>query len=242
METKGVMRMQQSGWTKLALAFALAGTVSAGAHGVRLGTEAFDANDDGTITPAEIDAASVEWVADLQEKFLERYDSVPTGAIEGDGLVTSDEAKAVFAEDSAEWLEKTLAQFDPDGDGKIVATDTPKRGRKVGAAFVEKYDANDDGTVTKEELTSAADARTAERLADFLEKYDSVPEGQTVGDGQITEAESVSVHTDHVADLVESWLERVDANDDGTVTSEELAAVAKPRGKGDGARGPGGRR
>ncbi len=235
--------MRQSVRNKMALVMVLAGSVSAGAHGLPIGPGSFDANNDGTLTPAEIEAGSLERVADLQDRFLGRYDSVPTGATEGDGIVTFEEAKAVFATDSAEWLERILERFDSDGDGRIPVAVKPGRGNRAGKVSIAEFDANDDGTVTKEELSAAAEAKSAERLAAFIEKYDSVLEGKESGDGTITEAEAVAVHAGIVAEQVENWLEKVDANDDGTVTTGELEAARKPRGRGDGTRGgPGGNR
>jgi len=201
-----------------------------------------DANDDGTITAAELAAAGEARVAELQANFLAKYDSVPAGQTAGDGIITLAESTAVFEEQAADWLEHVLATFDTNKDGAISDADaTAGSRRRPGRHHLEGLDTNDDGVVSAAELEAAAKEQVADRLARFLERYDSVPEGATAGDGIIAAAESLAVHREQVAEQVEAFLERHDANDDGQVTAAELGAV---KGNRPGGRpgGPGGRR
>lgn len=222
----------------MAILMAIATPVLAGGGGhpsLKPGSlEDFDVNDDGTITKEEFTTASTTLVAELQEKFLDKYDSVPDGQTAGDGIITPAESQAVADAAVADWLEDLLERFDTNDDGALSSADkTSTRGYRH---VVAEYDANDDGTLSKEELLAAADEKADALQARFLKKYDSIPEGQTAGDGTITAAESLAVHQGIVDDRVAAILERFDANDDGSVTTEEIEAVQsarpKPGGKG----------
>lgn len=197
--------------------------------------EAFDLNDDGTITAQEFVEAGEAMVADLQAAFLEKFDTVPDGAEAGDGIITDAESLAVFLDRTSAWAKHTLDTLDRNEDGVISPADTGRGRWRVAWRQIGEYDADDDGVVTAAELAAAALARAEEQQAHFLEIYDTVPEGAEAGDGIITAEESLAVHTQMVAGRVEAFLDRFDANDDGTVTEAELQGVHRkgpPRGRG----------
>lgn len=200
---------------------------------------ALDANDDGTVSAAEFAAAGDALAADLQARFLERYDAIPTGQTAGDGTITTAEAKAVFEARAADWVDHLLDTLDTNDDGAISDADTVRGRRHPGRRHLEEYDANDDGTISNAELLAAAAAKVDAQLASFLEKYDAVPTGATSGDGTITPDESLAVHEAIAQERIDAILERFDANDDGAVTEAEIDAVvaARPGKKGQ----PGGR-
>lgn len=213
--------------------------LTAQAHPGRDLAAAFDLDEDGTITKAEFTTAGETLAQEMQAKFLEKYDSVATGQTAGDGVITTAEATAVFEDRAEDWLKHVREVFDTNGDGAISSADRAKGRGRSGLKQLEEYDANDDGTISAEELVAAAEAKVDEQLAAFLKRYDSVPEGGTAGDGTITSAESLAVFQAAVDDRIAAILERFDANDDGSVTSEEIAAVEDSRPKAKG--GPGGR-
>jgi Ca2+-binding EF-hand superfamily protein len=199
--------------------------------------ETFDLNDDGTVTKEEFATASATQVAELEANFLEKFDSIPDGATAGDGIITPAEYQAVQDAAVADWLADLLEKYDTNDDGAISSADqSTSRGRKH---VIEEYDANDDGTVSKEELLAAADEKADALEARFIKKYDSIPDGATAGDGTITAAESEAVFQGIVDDRVASILERFDANDDGTVTADEITAVQSTKPKHAGGKGGG---
>ncbi len=197
----------------------------------------FDLDDDGNITQAEFTTASASMASELQARFLEKYDSIPTGQTVGDGIITTAEAKAVFEEQAADWLEHVLEALDSNDDGSISDADSGSGRRRPGRGHLDEYDANDDGVISNAELLAAAAEKAATQLEKFLAKYDTVPTGATTGDGVITAAESLAAQQAAVAERVDAILERFDANDDGAVTSAEVHAVAGKRPKHKG--GPG---
>jgi len=198
---------------------------------------AFDANQDGGITADEFKSVATTLVADRAAAFLKKYDSIPAGATAGDGIITTDEAKAVFQDQAADWLEHVLDLYDTNNDGQISDADTAPVHGPRGTKLVDSLDANDDGTVSTTELEAAAADQVAKKLAAFLERYDSIPTGATAGDGSITAAEYTAVFEDEVAEQVAAVLDRYDANDDGAVTADEIAAIDGVRTKGKGGRG-----
>lgn len=210
-----------------------------GGSGGPIGWAAFDVNKDGSVTAEEFVTAGDTLAKERQANFLAKYDSVPTGQTAGDGIITTAEAKAVFDAQAADWLKHILETFDTNGDGAISSADqVPTRGRR-GESHLDALDTNDDGTVSAEELAAAAAAMSADRLKDFLAKFDSVPTGATAGDGVITVAESLAVFEDEVVEQVKAVLARYDSNKDGSVSAAEIAAAdaARPGNRG----GPGGR-
>lgn len=185
----------------------------------------FDLNEDGNITTDEFVAAGEAMALEQQLNFLARYDSVPDGEETGDGIITSDESGAVREARIRAWLDGVIEVLDTNGDGVISdEDDLPRRGRR-GPHGLRGLDADEDGTVSGDELAAAADNMSERMLEHFLERYDSVPEGETAGDGIITGSESLAVHENHVVRKIEGILERYDLSGDGTVTGEEIEEV-----------------
>lgn len=91
------------------------------------------------------------------------------------------------------------------------------------------FDANDDGSVTAAEFLSEGTALAKELQSAFLEKYDSIPTGQTVGDGIVTTAEAKAVIEAHAAEHLSHLLEALDTNDDGALSADELKGRRGPR-------------
>lgn len=191
----------------------------------------FDLDEDGAITATEFATGITTQAADLQKKFLAKYDSVPTGQTVGDGNITTAEAVAVFEDNAADWLEHVLETFDTNDDGAISDADSTSGRRRPGRAHLDEYDANDDGVISNAELLAAAKEKVDAQLEKFLARYDSIPTGATVGDGVITAAESLAVHTAAVEERVDAILERLDANNDGALSSDEWGSATGKRPK-----------
>lgn len=226
----------------LALLGLAGGLIVARAHSPGHDVGSYDLDGDGTISKEEFETVAASQVNHLQTNFLAKYDSVPTGQTAGDGTITKAEATAVFEERAADWLENVLEQFDTNDDGAISSADRPARGRgRHGRPHLDTFDTNDDDVLSKEELIAAAADQSADHLAKFLERYDSVPTGQTAGDGNITRAESLAVHTAIVQEHLTAILKRFDKNADGNLTADELPS-APAKGGGPRSGGKGGRR
>ncbi|MCF6445105.1 EF-hand domain-containing protein [Nereida sp. MMG025] len=89
----------------------------------------------------------------------------------------------------------------------------PDRGPR---ASFETLDADGNGQITQAELT-------AHRAAAFAER-------DTNGDGQLTVEEIVKAADDRQAKRAERMIDRLDSNDDGAVSAEEMAAFEPRRG------------
>lgn len=232
--------------SKLSRAFAVAMTTTVAlglsAHPSSQSLDAFDLNDDGSITKQEIVTAAEAQVKELQAAFLKKYDSIPTGQAAGDGVITVEESTRAAQAAAAVWLEDLLDVFDTNNDGIISAADKAGSGKRRGHGhLLEDLDADEDGTISKAELVAAGEARAKSNLARFLKKYDTIPTGAAAGDGVITVQESLAVFQDQVADRVEGLLDRYDGNDDGEISAAEITAARASQAGHSGGR-PGGRR
>jgi Ca2+-binding EF-hand superfamily protein len=98
-----------------------------------------------------------------------------------------------------------------------------------GAGGWKAFDANEDGSVTAAEFLSEGTALAKELQSAFLEKYDSIPTGQTIGDGIVTTVEAKAVIQAHAAEHLAHLLEALDTNDDGALSSAELKGRRGPR-------------
>lgn len=189
----------------------------------------FDLNEDGDITADEFVAAGEAMALEQQSNFLARFDSAPEGQEAGDGIITSDESEGLHEARAESWLEGVLEALDTNGDGSISEDDDlPRRGRR-GPHRLWGLDADEDGIISGAELVAAAENMAAGMQKHFLERYDSVPEGETDGDGVITAEESLAVHENHVVQRIEAVVERYDLNEDGNVTGEEIEEVHEAR-------------
>lgn len=215
--------MKRQNYHLLVIILAGATTLSITAHD-RGGKESpFDLNDDGSITKEEFAVAGAAMAQELQEAFLDKYDSVPQGQQSGDGIIVPTESVGVHQARAEEWLADLLKQYDTNKDGAISSADNLRvRG---GLGHLRVYDSNKDGTVSGDELVAAATKMAADMQARFIRKYDSVPQGATAGDAIITAEESLAVHQEIVAERIGEILDRYDANNDGSVTKEEIEEV-----------------
>ena len=119
-----------------------------------------------------------------------------------------------------------VEMFDLDGDGNITReeVDTRRTERFTNA------DANNDGTITFEEFTVAADAERAERMAERQQRM--FERADQNGDGVLT--------FDETGGREDGMFERIDADGDGVITAEEREAmreqVRRRMGERDGGR------
>ncbi len=90
-----------------------------------------DTDDDGIISAKELDALVQAKVQDLQERFLNKFDSIPQGATAGDGTITKEESLAAH---------QAIVQ------------------ERV-ASILDRYDSNDDGGLTVEEIEAVNEGR-----------------------------------------------------------------------------------
>lgn len=135
---------------------------------------------------------------------------------DGDGELTKEELKAGHkGRKGKRGKGKRGKKLDKDGNGSLSAAEV--EGTRLAEAFSE-IDADGDGELSKEEMKAAHEARHAERFA----------AGDANGDGTLSESE---VEGSRLA----RHFSRIDTNDDGQLTQEELRAghrKGKRSGKG----------
>jgi len=191
---------------------------------------AADANGDGKITKEELEQAraarhgtgepggppSIDTIferLDANKDGKLTKDELPEKAAErvmkadadGDGAVTKEELEAARARMGGQIADKLFERFDANKDGKLTKDEVPEKA----AERVMKADADGDGAVTKDELQAAR------------EKLGPRP-GRTVlfrhfdrdGDGKLVASE--------VPPIARERLLRADANGDGGVTQDEI--------------------
>ena len=116
-------------------------------------------------------------------------------------------------------------RFDLNKDGQV----TREEVTTAAAAHFAEADANNDGQLSAEEMTAAAEAkaneqraaRMANRTADMIKRQD------TNGDGQLSLEELTAIGGE---DRMERMFDRLDADDDGTITKAELEDMDGKRG------------
>ncbi len=115
--------------------------------------DAVDADKDGKITQAEVDAY--------------RKAEVATADANGDGFMTADELAAMhlkhLTERATEMAGRMVADLDADADGKLSAAEMAAR--PVPARMFDRIDTDQDGAISKAEAQAAAD-RMAEMRKD----------------------------------------------------------------------------
>ena len=82
----------------------------------------------------------------------------------------------------------------------------------MGGSMMQMFDSDGDGTVTAEEMHARLQAQLAE--------YDSD------GDGALSIAEFETLHSAMIREMMVDRFQHLDADGDGSVTSEEMAAPA----------------
>ena len=96
--------------------------------------KAFDANGDGKITQAEIDAA--------RDARLTKYDA------NGDGALDLSEYQAMWLDATREGMVDRFQYLDANGDGTVTASEF----RAPYAALVQRMDHNDDGALGRDDM------------------------------------------------------------------------------------------
>ena len=95
--------------------------------------EAFDADADGKLTQAEIDAARSERFA--------KYDT------NRDGALTVDEFEGLFTEVARPMMVRAYQRLDPDGDAMVTAAEF----ERAFANIVKRHDRNGDGALSMDD-------------------------------------------------------------------------------------------
>ncbi|MGG7643684.1 EF-hand domain-containing protein [Rhodovulum sp. YNF3179] len=146
-------------FSKLALALALGGAVTAGAgmaladrgaggaRGAQMPFEEIDADGDGRVTAAEMEA--------YRDARLAEADANGDGALDKAELIAAAEARR--AARLARMADRMLERRDADGDGKLSAEELAEAGR--GMRLFERLDADGDGAVTEAEVAAMHGAR-----------------------------------------------------------------------------------
>lgn len=87
------------------------------------------------------------------------------------------------------------------------------------ARFLERYDLDGNGEVTREEIQAVRAENAATRVANFMEKHDLDQ------NGVITAEELFLAASEHAAEKQTSLLEKFDLNGDGNITTAESLSV-----------------
>lgn len=124
-------------------------------------------------------------------------------------------------------------QLDADGNGAITQAEFQAHAE----ARFAKVDADGDGFVTGEELKAAGDARRADRAAKMVERFDTDGNGsldaselEAMGDkhGGKRGGKEGGKHGHKGGDKGARMIERMDANDDGKLSMEEMTQRHDP--------------
>ncbi|MFG0307445.1 MAG: dockerin type I domain-containing protein [Phycisphaerales bacterium JB040] len=131
---------------------------------------------DGAIHYARLaEQAAQRWNLDEIKAYAKdmeaRYD------LDGDGKLSDDERRQMWAQMRADYEAEMLAQFDADGDGEL--NDEEQRAARIsaflasdwGRAMARKHDANNDGILDKAEL-AALEAELERMRQEWTEPYD----------------------------------------------------------------------
>jgi hypothetical protein len=179
----------------------------------------FDTDQDGTVTPAEFEAAGNAQAQKELAAFLARFDT------DKDGTVTAAEALALHEAKAEQWFTNMLTHLDRNKDGAITTNDFPRLRRGMTPPIPLEFDTDGDGAVSSAELIAAAEAKAQELQTQLLAEFD------TDADGVITSAEALAVFETRAAERIADILAKFDTNKDGSVTSEEIVGVVavKPR-------------
>ncbi len=137
----------------LAVSVALGGAVQGLAatgdgHGKRASFETLDADGDGQLTRAE-----------MQAHMKARFDAADS---DGDGILTRDEIEARGRQKAAERAGRMIGKLDADGDG-AVSFEEMQAAKPRGARMFERADADGDGAISRAEFDDARAAMRAHR-------------------------------------------------------------------------------
>ncbi|MFN7224717.1 MAG: EF-hand domain-containing protein [Paracoccaceae bacterium] len=169
------------GATLVALAVALAGSAAMADRGDRMGGgdgpmfgmdfAAIDADKDGKITQAEIDAYRA-----AQAKALDT---------DGDGLLSAEELSAMHLQNATaranDRAARMIERMDTDGDGKLSAAEMTVR--PMPGRMFDRLDADKDGALSEAELAAARDRMTERRGDKGGDKRGGMQRGHHGGQG-----------------------------------------------------------
>ena len=175
-----------------------------------------DSNGNGAIDRAEAEKSL--------PRLARHFDQVDANK---DGQVTAEELAAARKQFDRGHFAQRFRQADTDGDGAITRAEAEKALPHLARQF-DRVDANHDGRVTIAEIAAA---RKAVMTAHFEQRF---KRADTDGDGRISRTEA-----EQAMPRLARHFDRIDANQDGVVTFEELAAARKAffeqrRGRGHG--------
>jgi Ca2+-binding EF-hand superfamily protein len=138
---------------------------------------------------------------------------------------------AAFAQQNGD--QNPFQQLDADGNGEITQAEFQAHAE----ARFAKVDADGDGFVTAEEMKAAGEARHAERAAKMLGRFDTDGNGsldaselEAMGGkhGEMHGGKEGGKRGDKGGDKGARMIERMDANDDGKLSMEEMTQRHDP--------------
>lgn len=122
----------------------------------------------------------------------------------------------------------TFEELDTNADGGVTAQEIADAMQARATEKFAETDTNGDGALSSEEMLAAADEnrrdRMESRIADRIEKAD------TNGDGLLQADEIAAQMEDRRGPSPERMFNRLDANEDGSLSAEEYAEAAERRG------------
>ncbi len=190
---------------------------------------AFDADGDGAISAAELDAGLAKQQADL----LAKVDANADGAVSAEEL-------AAIADDR---LAGRLEAWDTDADGAVSAAELAAHLAAKKTAILERFDANGDGSIGADEMAAPpapdGDTGDSDTTATPESLASSAPvfvRGDATNDGAVDIADAVRILSYlFLGGAQPACLKAADANDDGNVNISDTLGVLSTLFLGQGA-------
>jgi len=127
--------------------------------------------------------------------------------------------------------EKMLEKFDADGDGALSKDERAT----AKAEMLAKHDTDGDGALSKDERSAAREARKTAHRAEMLDKYDADGDGQLSKDEKATLRDEMGPPPEKRREMREKAKERFDTDGDGELSEPErdVAREQMKKRKGD---------